>query len=132
MDIYDSDDITVYRINLKWMKRKMMILTTGDKCDEIYDNTWYHVASKHSIQLVTKSIKLEKIKFDFSIMPTKIIRKSIPNICITQYEYLIILSNTNGYLFYYYYDSFFKRLNKCAYNRILKIKLGLGKFSINK
>lgn len=40
MDIYDSDDTATYRINLKWMKRKIMMLMAGKEYDEIYDNGW--------------------------------------------------------------------------------------------
>ena len=123
MDIYDSDDTNTYRINLKWMKRKIMMLMVGKEYDEIYDNGWYPAVSEHDIQLVTKSRKVKTTLGFLMIVPTKIIRKSTPIIYIKHYEYLTIFSSKNGNLFYYY-DSFFRKLNKCSYNKVLKIRLG--------
>ena len=128
MEIYNPNIANIsYRMNLKWMKRKMLATIIGrNRYDEMYNNTWYDVLSNYDMNLIIRPRVITKRPSlnILYVIPAKTLYKLIPNIRIEKCEYLAIFSNRNGDI-YRYHNSFFTKLNKYSYHKVLKVKLGM-------
>ena len=126
MRVYDSaDDTITYRMNLKWMKRKMISIIAGYGYDKIPDNGWYPIIEENHDMFMNKKSKKSAINRFMYKNNISMIRKILPYICIKRYEYLIVFLDNDIFIQMPYCESYFKKCNKHTYCDAFEIKIGL-------
>ena len=129
MRIYNSaDDTITYRIDLKWMKRKMIFIVAGYGYDKIPDNGWYPIIEENYDMFISKKLRKTRISATnrFRYKNTiNMVQKILPDICIKRYDYLVVFLDNDIFINMPYCESYFKKCNKHTYCDAFEIKLGI-------
>ena len=116
MRIYNSaDDTITYRIDLKWMKRKMIFIVAGYGYDKIPDNGWYSIIEENYDMFMSKKLRKTRISATnrFRYKNTiNMVQKILPGICIKRYDYLVVFLDNDIFINMPYCESYFLNNNK--------------------